>query len=81
MEYKNQTENHAFQEMLQAVVKRLQNRSGEDLAAKSGAIASSRNSTRIVIPSVFSDRTDRNSFFDLDRINDLQLLTYPGSYH
>ena len=37
MEYKNQTENRAFQEMLQAAVKRLQNRSGEDLAAKSGA--------------------------------------------
>ena len=35
MEYKNQTENRAFQEMLQAAVKRLQNRSGEDLAAKS----------------------------------------------
>ena len=34
MEYKNQTENRAFQEMLQAAVKRLQNRSGEDLAAK-----------------------------------------------
>ena len=32
MEYKNQTENRAFQEMLQAAVKRLQNRSGEDLA-------------------------------------------------
>ena len=28
MEYKNQTENRAFQEMLQAAVKRLQNRSG-----------------------------------------------------
>ena len=38
MEYKNQTENRAFQEMLQAAVKRLQNRSGEDLAAKSGAV-------------------------------------------
>ena len=34
MEYKNQTENRAFQEMLQAAVKRLQNRSGEDIAAK-----------------------------------------------
>ena len=44
MEYKNQTENRAFQEMLQAAVKRLQNRSGEDLAAKSGAVfRSSRN--------------------------------------
>ena len=44
MEYKNQTENRAFQEMLQAAVKRLQNRSGEDLAAKSGAaFHSSRN--------------------------------------
>ena len=44
MEYKNQTENRAFQEMLQAAVKRLQNRSGEDLAAKSGAVFhSSRN--------------------------------------
>ena len=32
MEYKNQTENRAFQEMLQAAVKRLQNRSGEDKA-------------------------------------------------
>ena len=38
MEYKNQTENRAFQEMLQAAVKRLQNRSGEDLAAKSRAV-------------------------------------------
>ena len=38
MEYKNQTENRAFQEMLQAAVKRLQNRSGEDIAAKSGAV-------------------------------------------
>ena len=28
MEYKNQTENRAFQEMLLAAVKRLQNRSG-----------------------------------------------------
>ena len=28
MEYKNQTENRAFQEMLHAAVKRLQNRSG-----------------------------------------------------
>ena len=36
MEYKNQTENRAFQEMLQAAVKRLQNRSGEDLAEKVG---------------------------------------------
>ncbi|MFR7831321.1 MAG: DUF3786 domain-containing protein [Blautia wexlerae] len=44
MEYKNQTENRAFQEMLQVAVKRLQNRSGEDLAAKSGAVFySSRN--------------------------------------
>ena len=44
MEYKNQTENRAFQEMLLAAVKRLQNRSGEDLAAKSGAaFHSSRN--------------------------------------
>ena len=44
MEYKNQTENRAFQEMLHAAVKRLQNRSGEDLAAKSGAVfQSSRN--------------------------------------
>ena len=44
MEYKNQTENRAFQEMLQAAVKRLQNRSGEDIAAKSGAVFhSSRN--------------------------------------
>ena len=31
MEYKNQTENRAFQEMLQAAVKRLQNRSGEEI--------------------------------------------------
>ena len=44
MEYKNQTENRAFQEMLLAAVKRLQNRSGEDIAAKSGAVFhSSRN--------------------------------------
>lgn len=42
MEYKNQTENRAFQEMLLAAVKRLQNRSGEDLAAKSGAVFHSR---------------------------------------
>ncbi|MFR3411173.1 MAG: hypothetical protein ACLTS1_00750 [Coprococcus sp.] len=34
MEYKNQTENRAFQEMLQVAVKRLQNRSGEDIAEK-----------------------------------------------
>ena len=38
MEYKNQTENRAFQEMLLAAVKRLQNRSGEDLAAKVGLL-------------------------------------------
>ena len=38
MEYKNQTENRAFQEMLKAAVKRLQNRSGEEIAAKSGAV-------------------------------------------
>ena len=31
MEYKNQTENRTFQEMLQAAVKRLQNRSGVGL--------------------------------------------------
>ena len=44
MEYRNQAENRAFQEMLQAAVKRLQNRSGEDIAAKSGAVFhSSRN--------------------------------------
>ena len=44
MKYKNQTENRAFHEMLQAAVKRLQNRSGEDIAAKSGAVFhSSRN--------------------------------------
>ena len=44
MEYKNQTENRAFREMLQAAVKRLQNRSGEEIAAKSGAVFhSSRN--------------------------------------
>ena len=49
MEYKNQTENRAFQEMLQAAVKRLQNRSGEDLAAKSGAVFhSSRNVLEIL---------------------------------
>ena len=34
MEYKNQTENRAFQEMLQAAVKRLQNRSGEEQQGK-----------------------------------------------
>lgn len=45
MEYKNQTENRAFQEMLQAAVKRLQNRSGEDLAAKSGTPPSSLTGT------------------------------------
>ena len=38
MEYQNQTENRAFQEMLLAAVKRLQNRSGEEIAAKSGAV-------------------------------------------
>ena len=44
MEYKNQTENRAFREMLQVAVKRLQNRSGEDIAEKSGAVFhSSRN--------------------------------------
>ena len=49
MEYKNQTENRAFQEMLQAAVKRLQNRSGEELAAKSGAVFhSSRNVLEIL---------------------------------
>ena len=49
MEYKNQTENRAFQEMLQAAVKRLQNRFGEDLAAKSGAVFhSSRNVLEIL---------------------------------
>ena len=49
MEYKNQTENRAFQEMLQAAVKRLQNRSGEEIAAKSGAVFhSSRNVLEIM---------------------------------
>lgn len=33
-----QEENRAFQEMLQAAVKRLQDRSGEDIAAKSGTV-------------------------------------------
>ena len=49
MEYKNQTENRAFQEMLKAAVKRLQNRSGEEIAAKSGAVFHSRDrkSTRL----------------------------------
>ena len=32
MEYKNQTENRAFQEMLQVAVRRLQNRSGEEIS-------------------------------------------------
>ena len=50
MEYKNQTENRAFQEMLQAAVKRLQNRSGEDLAAKSGAVFHS-NRNMLEVPS------------------------------
>ena len=36
MEYKNQTENRAFQEMLQAAVKRLQNRSERILLQKVG---------------------------------------------
>ena len=36
MEYKNQTENRAFQEMLQAAVKRSQNRSGEEIVKKVG---------------------------------------------
>ena len=54
MEYKNQTENRAFQEMLQAAVKRLQNRSGEEIAAKSGAVFhSSRN--------VLEQKVHRNS--------------------
>lgn len=35
---KRQEENRAFQEMLQAAVKRLQDRSGEEIAAKSGAV-------------------------------------------
>lgn len=35
---KRQEENRAFQEMLQAAVKRLQDRSGEDIAAKSGTV-------------------------------------------
>ena len=49
MEYKNQTENRAFQEMLQAAVKRLQNRSGEEIAAKSGTVFhSSRNVLEIL---------------------------------
>lgn len=38
MKYEDQTENRAFQEMLQAAVKRLEGRSGEDIAVKSGAI-------------------------------------------
>ena len=41
--------NRAFQEMLQAAVKRLQNRSGEEIAAKSGAVFhSSRNVLEIM---------------------------------
>ena len=49
MECKNQIENRAFQEMLQAAVKRLQNRSGEEIAAKSGAVFhSSRNVLEIM---------------------------------
>ena len=39
MKYKNQTENRAFQEMLQAAVKRLQNRSGEDCCKKWGCFS------------------------------------------
>ena len=39
---KRQEENHAFQEMLQAAVKRLQDRSGEEIAAKSGAVFHSK---------------------------------------
>ena len=38
MEYKNQTENRAFEEMRKVAVKRLQGRLGEDIAAKSGAV-------------------------------------------
>ena len=47
MEYKNQTENRAFQEMFQVAVKRLQNRSGEDIAAKSGAVFHSNIRQRV----------------------------------
>ena len=39
---KRQEENRAFQEMLQVAVKRLQDRSGEDIAAKSGAVFHSK---------------------------------------
>jgi len=38
MEHKNKTDNRAFQEMLQAAVKRLKGRSAEEIAVKSGAI-------------------------------------------
>ena len=38
MEHKNKMENRAFQEMLQAAVKRLKGRSAEEIAVKSGAI-------------------------------------------
>ena len=61
MEYKNQTENRAFQEMLQAAVKRLQNRSGEDIAAKSGAVFhSSRNVLEFNSPSFVLTQTWTN---------------------
>ena len=39
---KRQEENRAFQEMQQVAVKRLQDRSGEDIAAKSGAVFHSK---------------------------------------
>ena len=39
MEYKNQTENRAFQEMLQAAVKRLQNCSERLLLKKAGCFS------------------------------------------
>ena len=66
MEYKNQTENRAFQEMLQAAVKRLQNRSGEDLAAK--IIGS------IFFPLIMNQKTFQSGF---DKFVDYCLNLFP----
>ena len=80
MEYKNQTENRAFQEMLLAAVKRLQNRSGEEIAAKSGAVFhSSRNVLEVLsfYETIEIQLPEFRINSDMDEWHYLTLLQYP----
>ena len=79
MEYKNQTENRAFQEMLQAAVKRLQNRSGEEIAAKSGAVFHSSRNVLEVLSFYETIEIQLPEFYinsDIDEWHYLTLLHY-----